>query len=487
MAQRLLFAALIVLAILPSHAAYAQAAPLFNETFDGEFANDSTASCADTPCAVPAGWQVWWTRRTETDAPGTNFQPAFRQATGAPKARTGNGALNYLTNQATHTGGVYRVVTGVTAGTRLRLSGWGYVWSTQDDSPISSRPSRDIRLKIGIDPTGGDSGRANPFSPNIIWSSEQGPLDTHKEFVVEADASASTVIVYLYSTMRDPVRHNEVFWDDVALTPAGVAATTAPTVPAAAAETPTAAPAPTAVPAAAQDETHTVVSGDTWFAIAIQYSISSEELQRLNPDVTPAQLALGQKLVIRRGAPTAADATAAPAQPAQAPSLPAGLTATPTETAVGAACVLPYFDEDGDGKRSDDGTEDLVPQILFKVSQNGQDVGSYTSNGVDEPHCFQNLANGEYVVAATLPQIYVPTTPLNDRLRVRGGQSMFFIGIRKVSDGNLDVSDRPTPVPSNGLLTTGNALSLLAVAGGGLMAIGLVGFLVNAFLRRRRL
>jgi LysM repeat protein len=462
--------------------AVAQSALLVDEGFEGGFQNDASGggTCAQGGCDVPAGWGVWFTKRADTDPAGVNVQPKYEQARTAGRFRGGAAALRYASDNATHTGGVYRIVQNVTPGTRLVLSAYGMAWSTNDDSPISARPSRDVRLKIGIDPLGGDGGKANPFSPQIVWSAEQSPLDAFRPFSIEVEAKAATVVVYLYSTMKDPVRHNDVYWDDVRV---GVAQPPATPTPAAAEATPDPAAAPTAVPTAAPstDVTVTVESGDTLLGIAFDNGITLEELQKLNPGVQPETLQVGAVLIVKKGAPPP-EPTSAPA-PGDAPIAPSDvLSGTPT---VGAACVQAYFDDDGNGERAERG-EDLVPQILFTLSRDGATLGTYTSNGVDEPYCFENLDNGSYVVAATVLQIYQPSTPINDTLRVRGGRSFFSIGIRRIADAAVDVSATATPATAAPAVDGDNVIAVVAVAGGILMIIGLIGFVVSTALRRKR-
>lgn len=486
--------ACVVLPLQPIAPAAAQTAPLLNETFEGAFQNDAAGGgdCGQNTCQTPAGWGVWFTRRTDTDAPGINFQPKYEQTRAANRFKSGAAALRYYTTQATHTGGVYRIVANVAPGSRLKLSGFGQSWSTNDESPISARPSRDVRLKIGLDPLGGEGGKANPFSPQIVWSPEQSAADGFKEFTVEAEAKAATVIVYLYSTMKDSVRHNEVFWDDVTLTLASPEATPtaeggAPAAtPEAVAATPTV--APTAAPVLTDDVKVTVKQGETLLGIAVDNGITLEQLRQLNPDVNPQTLQIGQELIIKKGnaiatAP-AAGATATPA-PGEQPGIGVTTTITGTPT-VGGVCVQAFFDDDGDGERAERG-EDLVPQILFSLTRDGAPIGDYTSTGVDEPYCFDNLANGDYIVAATVLQIYQPSTPISDQLNVRGARSYFSIGIRRRADAALNVSATSTPTSRPSVLSAGNVLSVLAIIGGLLMIVGLLGFLASAFLRRRRL
>ena len=418
---------------------------------------------------------------------GVNLQPKFEQTRAPGRFRSGAAALRSSSDQATHTGGVYRVVQNVTPGTRIVLSAFGQAYSTNDDSPISTRPSRDVRLKIGVDPLGGDGGKANPFSPQIIWSAEQSPLDAYRPFSIEVEAKSATVIVYLFATMKDPVKHNDVFWDDVRITIATPVGTPTPdpalaTPDPAVAATQTAEAAPPAPPST--DVTVTVQSGDTMLGIAFDNGITLEELQRLNPDVQPETLQVGETLIIKKGeAPPEAAQPAAPSADGTAIAPSDVFTGTPT---VGAACVQAYFDDDGNGERAERG-EDLVPQILFTLSRDGTTLATYTSTGVDEPYCFENLDNGQYVVAATVLQIYQPSTPINDTLRIRGGRTFFSIGIRRIADAAVDVSATATPAAAAPIVNTDNAVAIVAIIGGLLMIFGLIGFVISAALRRKRL
>lgn len=467
--------------------------PLLAEGFEGAFQSDP--SCKQGVCNVPFGWGVWFIPRTENDPPGVNFQPQADRAT--TRTRSGAAAQRLWADNATFTGGIYRVVNDVQVGARLRFTIWGQVWSTNDESPISARPSREIRVKVGIDPLGGDNGRPSPLNGQVIWSPEQEAKDEFTLFSIEVEARSPTVILYTYTTMRDNVRHNEVFWDDAALEYIAPPPTATPDLPSATAA-PTAAPEVAATPAATAQPaapvtippvTYTVKAGDTLLGIALEQNVPLAELQKNNPGVRPEALQIGQVLLIKPGT-TAEVATGSAASPPQAAAGQASgdalaspaASATPT---VGQACVQAFFDDDGDGKR--DELEDLVPNIQFVLTTGGNVIGTYTTNGSDEPHCFENLPNQAYKVAGMLPDIYVPTTPLDDVLRVNGARSYFSLGLRRISDGFEDVSPTPTPRPPPIALNSNLTAGLLSLGGGALLLIGALGFIVSTILQRRRL
>jgi LysM repeat protein len=488
-------AAALLLLASPAMANAQTPAPLLNEGFESGFQNDPYCKAGD--CLVPQGWGVWFIPRTENDPTGVNFQPKYEQTTQPNRVKAGSGAQRIWTDNATHTGGIYRVLKDVQVGSRIRFTAWGQVWSTNDESPISARPSRDIRLRIGVDPLGGNDGNPSPLNGQVQWSAEQEAKDAYVQFSVEVEVRSPTVILYTYSTMRDNVRHNNVFWDDAVVeyvappptaTPEAVITTTTTTTETAATApiTPTAEAA--AAPAQTGAVTYTVKSGDTLFGIALDQGVTLEELLANNPGVQAELLQLGQELIIKPGTAVAAATPDPAAAAAQAPADPNATVATPAEAitataTIGEACVQSFFDDNGNGKRDD--TEDLVPNILFAITANNQQLASYTTTGVDEPFCFPNLNNGSYTIAATALDIYAPTTPLNDTMIVNGGRSFFNVGLRRVTDGTEDVSRPVEPETAN---TAGpNWTAIAAVAGGALLLVGTVGFGASLFLRRRRL
>ena len=490
-AARTFLVATALLAVASAHAQSGQ--PILSEGFEGGFQGDP--SCQQGICNVPAGWGAWFIPRSENDLPGVNFQPQFDRATS--RAHSGTSSQRIWTENATFTGGLYRVVNDVQVGSRIRFTIWGQVWSTNDESPISARPSRDIRVKVGVDPLGGDNGRPSPLNGQVIWSAEQEAKDEFVQFSVEVEVRSPTVILYTSTTMKDNVRHNEVFWDDAVLeyiAPPPTATPDPATLPAQPNATPENAAATPPAASTSPPVTYTVKAGDTLLAIALAHNISLDELLKNNPGVRAEALQIGQVLIIKPGTvatatpsetPTAtsaegqaqgvADASAGTPQSDQA------IAATPT---VGQACVQAFFDDNGNGQRDD--REDLVPNIQFIITTGGALIGSYTTNGVDEPYCFENLPNQAYTVAATPLDIYVPTTPLNETLRVNGARSYFSLGLRRISDGFEDVSVKPTPEPAP-TLGGDTTIGLLSLGGGVLLLVGTVGFIASAILRRRRL
>ena len=510
----------VTLAVTPIFAQTSGGNQVITEDFEGAFTNDSY--CADNTCMKPDGWGVWFIPRKNSDLQGINFAPKFEKVTNVPnRIKQGAAALHQFTNSATHTGGIYRIISDVKPGSHIKFTIQGSVWSTNDDSPNSTRPSSDIKLKVGIDPMGGNEGKASPLNGQVVWSADQDAKDKFATFSVETDARSSTVIVYVYATMKDPVKHNEIYWDDAKIeisapqlqaammdsaqaSGTGLQAGAAPapqgserTLASSPGVTPTTATTATALAAAPQPATvpltgssgkkYTVQAGDTLSSIALEnlpnldYAAALDKIRKLN-NLQGDILAIGQVLLLE---PASAPPTPTPAPPTPVPVAQAAPQAAPAKLEPGKACVNAYFDLNGNGKH--EAAEDLVPNVTFALSSNGAVVNSYTSTGLNEPRCFDNLADGTYIASAVAPPNYNVTSPMNDSLAVKAGKTVSFeVGLRRVSDGAVVLTPKPAavaPVAS----AAPNIGGFIALAAGLALIIGSAGLGVTLFLRRRQL
>jgi LysM repeat protein len=442
--------------------------PIFKEDFEGSFAPDPF--CKNGVCSVPIGWGVWFVPRKDTDPEGINFQPQYEQTRSPRRVKSGTAAQRIYAENKTFTGGTYRAITGIKPGTKIRVTAQGQIWSTNDDSVISARPSRDIKLKIGIDPFGGDEGKANAFNGQVVWSSEQDPKDEFKPFSVEVESKSSSIMFYTFASMRDVTRHNEVYWDDIiieVINPAGVVVTATPL------------PQPAQTTRSSSGIQHIVKQNETLLGIAQRYNKTIEELRRLNK-LSNDRLAIGQELTIEAGATLIQPTT-------QAASNAISDTAGRGEVTVGVICVLAFFDDNGNGRR--DRGEDLVPLVPFNISQTGQTLYSHVTDGVNEPKCFVNLKSGvPYIVAASISPNYNATTVLNNQLNVpAGGKVDFFVGLRKVSDGIKNVPNSATGVSASTSTIAPGFWSVMSLAFGALALFGFAATLISLILRRKRI
>jgi hypothetical protein len=68
-------------------------------------------------------------------------------------------------------------------------------------------------MRIGLDPNGG----FNPDAPAVVWGAPINPLSVWQPAgSVQVQAGgAGVVTVFLRSTPQYPLKHNDVYWDDV--------------------------------------------------------------------------------------------------------------------------------------------------------------------------------------------------------------------------------------------------------------------------------
>jgi hypothetical protein len=190
---------------------------LLNPDFEGDFAQYGNYGAA----IVAEQWAPWWLEQSQDDPAWRNRAPEYRPA--APyesRIFSGSNAQHYFSYYGTHVAGIYQQVDGIAPGAKLRFSIWGHAWAGDGSDPAHSEGGGPMHMRVGIDPAGG----VDPFSPAVIWSEEQNPLDVWSSFAIEAQATGDQVTVFTYSAPEYPTQHNDVYWDHaslVAFEPAG--------------------------------------------------------------------------------------------------------------------------------------------------------------------------------------------------------------------------------------------------------------------------
>ena len=388
-------AAGLLLMVLAATAAPALGAPQqqTNLLQNAGFENGTYEQVSDGNTRVPNNWIAWW-QTPESDC--YNYKPSFDVDSTGTHVHTGTYAAHYYTAYTSHTAGLYQQVP-ATAGATYQFTIYGFARSLKSESDASSGST--TQMMIGIDPAGG----TNPFASTIVWSGAANALDSYKLFTVQAAASATSITVFVRNRPDWCVARNDVYWDDANLTQTGAAGAQATAVP-------TAVPAAQsgistrAAPDANGRIVHTVQRGDSLSYIAWLYGVSIDQIKQLN-GLTNNVAVLGVKLVIKEGdtAPTEAPTAEASAESTPAEGTGGEATPPPADTQVaeanGTVCVLGYLDRNSNGIR--DADESPLAGVTFALNNGTQMVGQYTTDGVNEPHCFADLTPGNYVVSWT--------------------------------------------------------------------------------------
>ncbi|MAU11562.1 MAG: hypothetical protein CL607_17190 [Anaerolineaceae bacterium] len=113
--------------------------------------------------------------------------------------------------------------------------------------------------------------------------------------------------------------------------------------------------------------------------------------------------------------------TPIPSTPTEAPPAPieSGSDGDPV-TLEAAVCVLMF--EDADQNRIQGPAEGLLAGGDIRLNDpTGSEVGSYTTDGENEPFCFEELASGSYTAVVTAPSGYGLTTPQSLVVNVQPG------------------------------------------------------------------
>ena len=453
-------------------------------------------------------------------------RPEFRGTSAAEFAyRIHGGFLSqkYFSWNRQHEAGLYQQVSNIKPGTALRfqvyMQTWsclpGEVWNDCPTGHLSNQPAP-MHTKVGIDPYGG----TNPWAATVIWSAEMDAFDVWTLFSVDAIAKANTVTVFTYSRADWPEPYprisNDVYIDDAALfvigqgqvQPTPAPATTPATTPAPPVATPEGTPtlpptpAPTSTPRPDGAVVHVVQAGDTLSRIAVSYGVPLDELRRLNAGTLgPNDLIMvGQELIISGApltlAPTPTPQPTTPIAPTPTPTPTASLTPVPTPTATptppeekAALCVLAYHDANADLVRQP-ASEPLIAGVQISLAGAGGPAGAYTTDGISEPYCFQNLKPGDITVQQTPATGYTLADSAEQQVLLASGQTATLeLGYRQQEVAN-PTEEQPaseaaeTPAAESETETAVAPVNGLWIGGGivALVATGAAGF----FLGRRR-
>ena len=454
-------------------------------------------------------WDPWWVPGTaDQTAAGTFYRPEYKPENaaiyGMRRVQSGNYSQKQFNTYAHHRAGIYQQVTGLAVGSTLTFSAWAQVWSSGQDNPDRCEEFGNYRVWAGIDPNGGRDGN----SGNIVWSQ---PIMTCNEWVlvqVTAVAKSSTITVFLKGEPEYRMKHNDAYWDNASLT---VQSPPTPTPPP---PTPTPRPpTPTPVPTSTPVPTPTPVPDAVASAATVNvyngpgeaYDLVAQIPQGTFVDVTGKNPA-GDWLTIATSNGTTgwvpvsqlqvnvqvANVTEAtvPATPTPTPTNTPTITPTPDYTptptvtptptftptpAVGHICVVTYDDQNANGQR--DPAEALLANAVFTVSDPTHVIGAYTTNGLSEPYCFDDLLPGYYFVTELNSPGYESTTYDTWGIALGSGSAFDLeFGNRRPSPKPTtaapETSPQPSPTPASLLPSVGkvvynaSGIVVLALAAG---------------------
>ncbi|MEK9163638.1 MAG: SdrD B-like domain-containing protein [Chloroflexota bacterium] len=448
------------------------------------------------------GWATWSLPPSGGDAPCTRRTPTYQRATEGRRVQAGSGSIQLLgaPQSSGDTGGTFfagiQQTVNVTAGKKYKFTVWATSWFSTGDNPAVSEGTGSTNIQVGI-----GQGATYSADPNVTRSGLVNAKDTFQQLNVEVTASGTQLTVFTYANPDSCAKHTEVFFDSASLTEVGAAPTAAPNV-----TPPTAGPTspppralvgklPIPTPNAEGKVIFTMPADVTIIDICFSLDRGNDpkcidDIMKMNGLTNAKFISIGQKLIIATvAAGSQAQPTAAPTATQPQPTAAGGAqpTAAPQATTVGtkvpgagAICVTLYNDANGNGVL--DAGEGLVKGGSFSLldTSNSAPVASYTTDGVSEPKCFDNLKGGNYRVSSVVPAGYRATT-----------RDVWDLTLASGSTANLEFgaqsSGGTTSTTTNDTGGGNSALTRALLAGAGvvllLVAAGVAGFLV---LTRRR-
>ncbi len=449
---------------------------------DGEFEGSYSGRGSGT-LNIPGDWQLWV---AEPSGQFTNQRPTAYPHNGPdPDPKSGTRALNFSGGFVTYTVAVYQQVS-VPEGSIVRGSAFGWLHTClvpKDNQKCNSNGEMGAYIKVGVDPNGG----TNPNDSNIVWSGQAQPHDRWEEISVSATATSGTVTFFIYASQQrvlslsdehEPEGYlNKVYFDDARLVVTGQGTPGGSSGGGGGGGSQAAAPPPPSSVGfvSPQDErddgsiVHVVQSGDTIDSIAVAYDTTRLDIMELNGISDPRIIQIGQELIIREGEgqgdegdsseengdgePSDAEGDEntddenpeadgesseddgdggedresvdpAEAPPAPVVSVASGnvLPARDPAALTASICVLVF--NDANQNRIQEEGEGLVADGAIEVRAGGEEVEDYDTDGASEPHCFTDLAAGEYVTVAQPPSGYGLTTPNQFRVQANPGATI---------------------------------------------------------------
>ncbi len=432
---------------------------------DGHYNQDGISEIT-----VPNGWRMHWSNRepnifdgyAETARPET----VVWNIAGAPEHeksvfwKDGIYTVKIFKGWAPLWAAMSQEVSGLEIGRRYRLVVPIFIDMVAEYSggqKIPPTDGRQGRVRLGTSPLGAAWRDESSIQYSGWWTGENVyPFyQAYPTFIHEFTATATEMTIWIEMASNYPHPNNGFFIDTVglyaldevdaaAVVEAGLGQETQASGDGAPAPAgPTAVPLPTATPRADGAVIHVVQPGDSYWSLAIQYAetmgMTPEDALTAIPELNnnPSVLSNGMELIIvppsEDGGQAVADApdetnessegdpeveatTEAGEsdndEPAEGSEDPADSRSAIAEVlpniSSGSVCVQVFEDVNSDGKRAEQG-ELPMPDQAVTISQNGNTITTYVTDGSGKLHCFEELESGTYQVQIFPTADYVVT------------------------------------------------------------------------------
>jgi len=448
---------------------------------------------------TPQGWTTWWREGDGFGQPEVKTIPSVPPFTGdLPRIRSGYYAVLLFTYHRLQNTGLYQCVSGLEPGSTVKLRAYAHGWSCEDDTHKMGYSCGDPfnqTFQVGIEP----NGIADPFAPSVVWSAEKWIPDHYGKVgpVSVQVGEGGTVCAILRSTTKWMYKYQDAYWDDASLkmtAPGTPPTNTPPPPPPPATVGPPPTPLATSTPHPDGSVIHTVQPNDTLFGIALMYGVELDQIRQLNASALGDNniIHIGQDLVI--SLPSAAP-TLTPLPPPEQPTPTESASSNPGDSAPGetggaSICALAFHDRDSNSFR-DATTEELLPNATFTLASASGVIAQYLSDGINEPHCFTELATGAYRVIQAPPPGYAPSGSAERDIAVGEGTRLD-ISFGNVRDENaIDTGEDAETAAGdeNGSQANGSPsiFSTLAKVSGVLVLILAAGTAVLFVISRQRM
>jgi LysM repeat protein len=201
-----------------------------------------------------------------------------------------------------------------------------------------------------------------------------------------------------------------------------------------------------------------VKGGETLISISIISGVPVEQIREMN-NLTDDTIYEGQTLILGLAGPAETTPTPGPT-PTPTTILP---TPTPRQ-GLANLCILLFNDLNGDSVRQEE--EQSIPEGAISIAlRNGTVNLNHTTSAGLEPHCFNDLPEGEYTIGVAVPPGYNPTTETNYILVLKAGDNtvLDFGAQAKLETITTDLPAATAEKKSPLLAILGSALLLLGL------------------------